>query len=117
MRNLFAIATFLFDSLDELFVVQSSRPVFKAAVRISLTQSPAAIYLCVCMSLCLSVCVCMQLIVAVNAEQVSRLDNLYDRGIKNEVPDLKVVGPDEIREIEPNCVVNMMLFRHRCVAG
>ena len=43
-----------------------------------------------------------------NAEQVSRLDNLYDRGVKNEVPDLKVVGPDEIRDIEPNCVVNMI---------
>ena len=42
---------------------------------------------------------------AVNAEQVSRLDNLHDRGIKNEVPGLKVVGPDEIRDIEPNCVV------------
>jgi len=50
----------------------------------------------------------MQLIVAVNAEQVGRLDNLYDRGIKNEVPDLKVVGPEEIRDIEPNCVVNVM---------
>ena len=47
---------------------------------------------------------------AVNAEQVGRLDNLHDRGIKNEVPDLKVVGPDEIRDIEPNCVVNMMLY-------
>ena len=43
---------------------------------------------------------------AVNAEQVSRLDNLHDRGIKNEVPDLKVVGPGEIRDIEPNCVVH-----------
>ena len=50
--------------------------------------------------------VCLQLIVAVNAEQVGRLDNLYDRGIKNEVPDLKIVGPDEIRDIEPNCVVS-----------
>jgi len=49
---------------------------------------------------------CFQLIVAVNAEQVSRLDNLHDRGIKNEVPDLKVVGADEIRDIEPNCVVH-----------
>ena len=38
---------------------------------------------------------------------MSRLGNLYERGIKNDVPDLKVVGPEEIREIEPNCVVNM----------
>jgi len=56
------------------------------------------------------VCMCIQLIVAVNAEQVGRLDNLHDRGIKNEVPDLRVVGPDEIRDIEPNCVVSMMLI-------
>jgi len=47
--------------------------------------------------------------VAVNQQQVGRLDNLYDRGLKNEVPDLKIVGPDEIRDIEPNCVVNTML--------
>ena len=46
---------------------------------------------------------------AVNQQQVGRLDNLYDRGLKNEVPDLKIVGPDEIRDIEPNCVVNTML--------
>ena len=46
-----------------------------------------------------------QLIVATNPEQDKRLDNLHERGLKNEVPDLKVVGPDEIREIEPNCTV------------
>ena len=52
-----------------------------------------------------------------NEEQVGRLDNLHDRGIKNEVPDLKVVGPDEIRDIEPNCVVNMTSYGcHSCVA-
>jgi len=50
------------------------------------------------------------LIVAVDAEQVARLDNLYDRGVQNEVPDLKVVGSDEIREIEPNCVVNVFTY-------
>lgn len=42
---------------------------------------------------------------ATSPEEVGRLDNLYERGIKNDVPDLKIVGPDEIREIEPNCVV------------
>jgi len=52
----------------------------------------------------------MQLIVATNAEQVGRLDNLHDRGIQNEVPDLKVVGPEEIRDIEPNCVVKCAII-------
>lgn len=46
-----------------------------------------------------------QLIVATSPEEVARLDNLHERGIKNEVPDLKIVGPEEIKEIEPNCVV------------
>lgn len=43
---------------------------------------------------------------ATNPEEVGRLDNLYERGIKNDVPDLKIVGPEEIKEIEPNCVVS-----------
>ncbi|XP_013404874.2 L-2-hydroxyglutarate dehydrogenase, mitochondrial-like [Lingula anatina] len=46
---------------------------------------------------------CGKLIVATTPEEVSRLDNLYDRGQKNNVKDLKIVGPEEIREIEPNC--------------
>ncbi|XP_064621859.1 L-2-hydroxyglutarate dehydrogenase, mitochondrial-like isoform X2 [Lineus longissimus] len=46
---------------------------------------------------------CGKLIVAVDHEEVPRLDVLYDRGLKNNVRDLRVVGPDEIREIEPNC--------------
>ncbi len=49
----------------------------------------------------------LQLIVATSEDEVSRLNVLHERGIKNEVPDLKVVGPDEIREIEPNCVVGV----------
>lgn len=43
---------------------------------------------------------------ATSPEEVGRLDNLYERGIKNDVPDLKIVGPEEIKEIEPNCVVS-----------
>jgi 2-hydroxyglutarate dehydrogenase len=47
---------------------------------------------------------CGKLIVATNPEEVSRLDNLYERGLKNDVPDLKVIGPEKIKSIEPNCV-------------
>jgi len=32
---------------------------------------------------------------------------LHEKGLKNEVPDLKMVGPEEIREIEPNCRVSL----------
>ena len=54
----------------------------------------------------------LQLIVAVNPEQVARLHNLYERGIKNDVPDLKIVGPEQIKEIEPNCVVCTQIVSH-----
>lgn len=47
-----------------------------------------------------------QLIVATNAVESQRLDGLYERGLKNNVPDLQLVGPDLIREIEPHCRVS-----------
>ena len=45
---------------------------------------------------------------AVNQEQASRLDNLYDRGIKNKVRDLRLIDAKQIKEIEPNCVVSLV---------
>ncbi|PVD32304.1 hypothetical protein C0Q70_07737 [Pomacea canaliculata] len=47
---------------------------------------------------------CGKLIVAVEPEELPRLENLMSRGIENGVKDLKMVGPEGIREIEPNCV-------------
>lgn len=44
---------------------------------------------------------------ATSPEEVPRLEVLMERGLKNEVKDLKMVGPDVIKEIEPNCVVSM----------
>ncbi len=49
-----------------------------------------------------------QLVVAVDQEESDRLDGLFERGLQNEVPGLKLVGPDEIKEIEHNCVVRQM---------
>jgi 2-hydroxyglutarate dehydrogenase len=46
-----------------------------------------------------------KLIVAVDEEQAKRLDGLYERGLKNQVPDLKMINGNEIKNIEPNCVV------------
>ncbi len=51
-----------------------------------------------------------QLIVATQPEELPRLDVLLQKGIQNEVPDLRVVGPDGIKEIEPNCQVNKQLY-------
>ncbi|KAL5008019.1 hypothetical protein ScPMuIL_013600 [Solemya velum] len=47
---------------------------------------------------------CGKLIVATDKAQVSRLDMLYERGQENGVKDLRMIGPEEIKDIEPNCV-------------
>ncbi|XP_064602531.1 L-2-hydroxyglutarate dehydrogenase, mitochondrial-like isoform X2 [Liolophura sinensis] len=46
---------------------------------------------------------CGKLIVATTAEEVPRLEGLLGRGQQNGVRDLRIMGPDGIREIEPNC--------------
>ena len=48
----------------------------------------------------------LQLIVATNEEEVSRLDVLYDKGLQNKVPGLALVDRKEISEIEPYCTVS-----------
>jgi 2-hydroxyglutarate dehydrogenase len=45
-----------------------------------------------------------KLIVAVDEEQNKRLDTLFEKGLKNNVPDLKLINSEEIKKIEPNCV-------------
>jgi len=47
---------------------------------------------------------CGKLIVAVSADELSRLDDLAQRGTANAVPGLRRIGPGEIADIEPNAV-------------
>ncbi|CAL1531237.1 unnamed protein product [Lymnaea stagnalis] len=47
---------------------------------------------------------CGKLIVATEPEELPRLDVLMERGLKNNVRDIRMVGPEQIKEIEPNCV-------------
>ena len=42
------------------------------------------------------------LVVCTDAAQRSGIDDLYARGITNEVPDMRILEADELREIEPN---------------
>lgn len=44
-----------------------------------------------------------KLIVATSEDELPRLDALYQRGLANGVPGLKLVGAEELREIEPYC--------------
>src|SRR5918912_3511183 len=43
-----------------------------------------------------------KLIVAVEEEELPRLQNLWERATANGVPGLRMVGPEEIKEIEPH---------------
>ncbi len=47
---------------------------------------------------------CGKLIVALDADELPRLDDLEARGIANRVPGLRRIGRDEITAIEPNAV-------------
>ncbi|XP_030556741.1 L-2-hydroxyglutarate dehydrogenase, mitochondrial isoform X2 [Drosophila novamexicana] len=46
---------------------------------------------------------CGKLIVATDAKEVKLLEDLHQRGIKNNVPDLRMIDGDQIKEIEPYC--------------
>src|SRR5882724_1263131 len=49
---------------------------------------------------------CGKLIVALNESELPRLANLYERGVTNGVQDLEVIGPQQLRELEP-CAVGI----------
>lgn len=46
---------------------------------------------------------CGKLIVAVDKSEIPSLEELHKRGIANGVPDLKMIGGDEIHQYEPHC--------------
>src|SRR5215469_10306622 len=46
--------------------------------------------------------ICGKVVIASTSEQVPALTELYNRGILNGVPGLKIVEPERLREIEPN---------------
>ena len=45
---------------------------------------------------------CGKVIVATHESELGRLDDLYERGVANGVPDLEMVGPERLQEIEPH---------------
>ena len=48
-----------------------------------------------------------QLIVAVEEEEVERLDGLYERALENGCT-VEMIGQEKIKEIEPYCTVNLL---------
>ncbi|QJP99860.1 MULTISPECIES: L-2-hydroxyglutarate oxidase [Herbaspirillum] len=47
---------------------------------------------------------CGKVVVALKEEELPRLQAIYRKAQANGVPGLRLVGPSELREIEPNCV-------------
>jgi L-2-hydroxyglutarate oxidase LhgO len=47
---------------------------------------------------------CGKVLVALNEEELPRLDAIYQKSLANGVPGVRLVGAEELREIEPNCV-------------
>ena len=45
---------------------------------------------------------CGKVIVATHESELGRLDDLFERGVANGVPDLEIIGPDRLAEIEPH---------------
>ena len=45
---------------------------------------------------------CGKVIIAIEESELGRLQDLYERGTANGVPDLEIVGPERLREIEPH---------------
>lgn len=52
--------------------------------------------------------ICGKVVIAVRQEQLASLDELYRRGTENGVPGMKLMGPEEVKEVEPFA---------RCVRG
>ncbi|MFW6074205.1 MAG: L-2-hydroxyglutarate oxidase [Chloroflexota bacterium] len=47
---------------------------------------------------------CGKMIIATEREELPRLHDLYERGKANSVPELRLIGAEELREIEPHAV-------------
>jgi L-2-hydroxyglutarate oxidase len=47
--------------------------------------------------------ICGKIVVATLEEELPRLKNLFDRGVANGLEGLRMLSPEEIREIEPHC--------------
>ncbi|GAA1365481.1 L-2-hydroxyglutarate oxidase [Arthrobacter rhombi] len=52
---------------------------------------------------------CGKLVVALTAEEENRVRDIYAKAVANGVPDVELIGPDKIREIEPNAAGRLAL--------
>ena len=53
---------------------------------------------------------CGKLVVALNQKEEERLTAIFERATANGVPDVELVGPERIKEIEPNAIGTLALY-------
>ena len=53
---------------------------------------------------------CGKVIVATDASEIARLEEIQRRGIANGVPGIRIIGAEELREVEPHVVGVQALF-------
>lgn len=53
---------------------------------------------------------CGKIVVALLPEEEERLRSIFERALANGVPDVELIGPERIREIEPNSVGRLALY-------
>lgn len=46
--------------------------------------------------------ICGKIILATSEDEISIMNNIYERGIKNDLKDLKILSKEEIKELEPH---------------
>jgi len=63
-----------------------------------------------CMQHGVPVVKCGKVIVATTDEQIDRLQQLHERGTENGVPDLRIIGQSELREVEPHVTGTRALY-------
>lgn len=51
-----------------------------------------------------------KLILATNESEIPKLENIYNQGIANNVPNLKIIGHDEIKKLEPEIEAKAAIF-------
>lgn len=56
---------------------------------------------------------CGKVVVALDKEELPRLDAIYQKSLANKVPDVRMLSADEIAEVEPNCIGVSALYSPR----
>lgn len=59
----------------------------------------------------------LKLIVAVEQEEIPRLQALYERGLQNGVQGLRLIQQEDIKKKEPYCRVSGSVTPHTCMGA